>query len=300
MDTAGSRSNHRSAPPTHATHHAHPVSAAPLLGSILGIAVCGVGGGLRRPGPPVTGLGVDGVPGAILAAVTGMVVATALWAGGILAAAGAGPGAVSGHLRADIEDDRRPADRRLRRRDDARADQRGHARLRRRAGVRGAGARSSAAASRRAGSRSDARSASPTARSGRATACTSRCGRTSGTHTVHHAPDGPRSARRSRGCVQPRIEPEVVFELDGAGAGHGRRAGACSTRIEWIAPGFEIVQSALSRTGSSPRPTARRRSACIGALVVGAPRRARPTATARRCAAALPAFDAHAAPRRRA
>ena len=52
-----------------------------MLGSILGILVCGVGGGLAA-WVTVTALGGAGVPGAMLAAVTGMVVATALWAGG--------------------------------------------------------------------------------------------------------------------------------------------------------------------------------------------------------------------------
>lgn len=52
-----------------------------MLGSLLGILVCGVGGGLAA-WAAVTALGIAGVPGAILAAVTGMVVATALWAGG--------------------------------------------------------------------------------------------------------------------------------------------------------------------------------------------------------------------------
>jgi len=52
-----------------------------ILGSILGILVCGVGGGFAA-WASVTALGVGGVLGAILAAVIGMVVATALWAGG--------------------------------------------------------------------------------------------------------------------------------------------------------------------------------------------------------------------------
>jgi len=52
-----------------------------VIGSILGIVVCGVGGGIAAWGL-VTALGADGVLGAILAAVIGMVVATALWAGG--------------------------------------------------------------------------------------------------------------------------------------------------------------------------------------------------------------------------
>ena len=49
-----------------------------MLGSILGIFICGAGGGLAA-WAAVTALGIDGVPGAILAALTGMVVATALW-----------------------------------------------------------------------------------------------------------------------------------------------------------------------------------------------------------------------------
>jgi len=52
-----------------------------ILGSILGILVCGVGGGFAA-WASVTALGVGGVLGAILAAVIGMVVATALWTGG--------------------------------------------------------------------------------------------------------------------------------------------------------------------------------------------------------------------------
>lgn len=52
-----------------------------MLGSILGILVCGVGGGFAA-WAMVTGLGIDGVLGGILAAVIGMVAATALFAAG--------------------------------------------------------------------------------------------------------------------------------------------------------------------------------------------------------------------------
>jgi hypothetical protein len=52
-----------------------------VIGSILGIFVCGVAGGLAA-WSMVSALDLDGVLGAILAAVIGMVVATALWAGG--------------------------------------------------------------------------------------------------------------------------------------------------------------------------------------------------------------------------
>jgi hypothetical protein len=52
-----------------------------MLGSILGILICGVAGGVIA-WSAVTAWGIDGVFGAILAAVIGMVVATALWATG--------------------------------------------------------------------------------------------------------------------------------------------------------------------------------------------------------------------------
>jgi len=52
-----------------------------MPGSILGILVCGVAGGFVA-WSAVTAGGIDGVFGAILAAVIGMIVATALWAGG--------------------------------------------------------------------------------------------------------------------------------------------------------------------------------------------------------------------------
>lgn len=52
-----------------------------ILGSIIGILICGVTGGFAA-WMLVTKLGIDGVTGALAAAVIGMVVATALWAGG--------------------------------------------------------------------------------------------------------------------------------------------------------------------------------------------------------------------------
>ncbi len=52
-----------------------------VLGSILGIFACGVVGGYAA-WLAVTSWGIDGVTGAVLAAVIGMVAATALWAGG--------------------------------------------------------------------------------------------------------------------------------------------------------------------------------------------------------------------------
>lgn len=51
-----------------------------LVGSILGILVCGAAGGIVA-WMVVSALGFDGVFGAIMAAVLGMIVATAFWAG---------------------------------------------------------------------------------------------------------------------------------------------------------------------------------------------------------------------------
>ena len=58
-----------------------PIQRGAVIGSILGIFVCGLAGGLAA-WSAVSALGLDGVLGAIVAAVIGMVVATALWAGG--------------------------------------------------------------------------------------------------------------------------------------------------------------------------------------------------------------------------
>jgi hypothetical protein len=58
-----------------------PIQRGAVIGSILGIFVCGLAGGLAA-WSAVSALGLDGVVGAIVAAVIGMVVATALWAGG--------------------------------------------------------------------------------------------------------------------------------------------------------------------------------------------------------------------------
>ena len=52
-----------------------------VLGSVVGILACGIVGGVAA-WMLVAALGVKGVVGALAAAVIGMVVATALWAGG--------------------------------------------------------------------------------------------------------------------------------------------------------------------------------------------------------------------------
>jgi 2-keto-4-pentenoate hydratase len=60
-------------------------------------------------------------------------------------------------------------------------------------------------------------------------------------HTVKHASAG-RATLSLAPFVRPRIEPEVVFKLKAPVpvAGDARAMLAC---VEWIAPGFEIVQS---------------------------------------------------------
>jgi 2-oxo-3-hexenedioate decarboxylase len=58
--------------------------------------------------------------------------------------------------------------------------------------------------------------------------------------TVHHAPDGVASISLD-GFVQPRIEPEVVFGLR-APVTTFDDAAAVLASVEWLAPGFEIVQ----------------------------------------------------------
>jgi 2-oxo-3-hexenedioate decarboxylase len=61
------------------------------------------------------------------------------------------------------------------------------------------------------------------------------------THTVHHARDGLATLALD-GFVQPRIEPEVVFGLGGP-VPDTNDALEVLRHVEWIAAGFEIVQS---------------------------------------------------------
>lgn len=60
-------------------------------------------------------------------------------------------------------------------------------------------------------------------------------------HTMHPAKDGRATLPLDR-FVQPRIEPEVVFKLSAPVPETGDALAALEC-IEWIAPGFEIVQS---------------------------------------------------------
>jgi len=59
--------------------------------------------------------------------------------------------------------------------------------------------------------------------------------------TVHQAPQGIAKLSLAP-YVQPRIEPEVVFGLAGPVSASVDAPGALES-VEWIAPGFEIVQS---------------------------------------------------------
>lgn len=89
-------------------------------------------------------------------------------------------------------------------------------------------------------------------------------------HTVQYAKSGL-ATQRLAGFVQPRIEPEIVFKL-AAPIAQGADARAVLAATEWIAAGFEIVQSHFPDW----RFTAADCTAAFGlqaALIVGAPYR---------------------------
>ena len=98
------------------------------------------------------------------------------------------------------------------------------------------------AAEKRAGSApSAARSGSPTGPSGRNMASTRRSGATS--TTGRSRTSTPRELEVSlSGLAEPRIEPEIVFGL-AAPPAPGMDEQALIHCIDWIAHGFEIVQS---------------------------------------------------------
>lgn len=107
-------------------------------------------------------------------------------------------------------------------------------------------------------------------------------------HTVHVAEDG-RATLPLAGLLQPRLEPEVVFHLK-APLGPTDDALEVLAAVDWIAPGFEIVQSPFPEWKfQAPDCTA----ACglHGALVVGAPL-AITEANRAALAEKLPAFEA--------
>jgi 2-keto-4-pentenoate hydratase len=87
-------------------------------------------------------------------------------------------------------------------------------------------------------------------------------------HTVHFAPGGEATLPLGS-LVQPRIEPEVVFKLKTPIASTDAPSLVLES-VEWIAPGFEIVQSPFPDWKFSAADCT---AACglHGALVVGAP-----------------------------
>jgi len=105
-------------------------------------------------------------------------------------------------------------------------------------------------------------------------------------NTVQFAPNGQASLPLDR-LVEPRIEPEVVFRLR-APVAPADDAEKMLSATEWIAAGFEIVQSHFPNWKFAAADTT---AACAlhGALVVGAPL-AVTEANRARIAAALPAF----------
>ncbi len=105
-------------------------------------------------------------------------------------------------------------------------------------------------------------------------------------HTVHFAADG-RAQLPVAGFAEPRIEPEVVFKLRAPVPVDGD-ADAVLAAVEWMAPGFEIVQSHFPGW----KFTAADCTAAFGlhgALVVGTPLPVTPANRAA-LAAALPTF----------
>jgi 2-oxo-3-hexenedioate decarboxylase len=106
------------------------------------------------------------------------------------------------------------------------------------------------------------------------------------THTVHHARDSQATLALD-GFVQPRIEPEVVFGLRGP-VPITDDAEEILRQVEWIAAGFEIVQSHFP-DWKFKAPDCTAAFGLHGALIVGTPV---PVNEANRAAlaAALPSF----------
>lgn len=87
-------------------------------------------------------------------------------------------------------------------------------------------------------------------------------------HTVHQAEDG-KATLPLGGFVQPRLEPEVVFKLK-APLGPTEDPLVVLAAVEWIAPGFEIVQSHFPGW-KFKAPDCTAAFGLHGALVVGEP-----------------------------
>jgi 2-oxo-3-hexenedioate decarboxylase len=87
-------------------------------------------------------------------------------------------------------------------------------------------------------------------------------------HTVHFAKDD-RAVLDLKPFVQPRIEPEVVFKLNGP-VPDTDEPEALLSAVEWLAPGFEIVQSHFP-DWKFRLPDCTAAFGLHGALVVGTP-----------------------------
>src|SRR5436305_11162174 len=106
-------------------------------------------------------------------------------------------------------------------------------------------------------------------------------------HTVHFAPGG-KAVLPLHGLVQPRIEPEVVLKLKGP-VPLTDDAATVLASVEWMAPGFEIVQSHFPdwKFAAADCTAA---FGLHGALVIGTPL-AVTDANRATLAEALPAFE---------
>jgi 2-oxo-3-hexenedioate decarboxylase len=87
-------------------------------------------------------------------------------------------------------------------------------------------------------------------------------------HTMRSAADC-KATLSLQGLVQPRIEPEVVFKLK-APVPVSSESAAILSAVEWIAPGFEIVQSHFPKWKFTAADCAAA-FGLHGALVVGTP-----------------------------
>ena len=105
--------------------------------------------------------------------------------------------------------------------------------------------------------------------------------------TLHRAPAGHATLSLT-GLVQPRIEPEVVFKLNGPVRADADARGILES-VEWVAAGFEIVQSHFPEWKFSAADCTAA-FGLHGALVVGAPT-ALDAAARDRLAEMLPEFE---------
>jgi 2-oxo-3-hexenedioate decarboxylase len=78
--------------------------------------------------------------------------------------------------------------------------------------------------------------------------------------TVHDLDDGAATVSLA-GLAEPRIEPEIIFGL-AAAPEPGMDERTLLGCIDWVAHGFELVQSIFPRGGNSCCPTRSPRTAC--------------------------------------